>query len=74
MTDTSSSTATNRVLKSVFPAFVLGLIGLFLFTLLAGLFASVGGPAVFSNDGFMATFGFFVGFGGRMAMEFESQI
>jgi hypothetical protein len=75
----STSGATRKVLKAIFPALLLGLVGMILFTLVAALFASIytasgATPSVFADTSFMAIFGFFVGFAGWIGITFEDLV
>jgi hypothetical protein len=51
-----------------------GLFGLFAFSLFATVFKDAGGAGFFADTGYMATFGFFVGFVGRIAIVFEKYL
>ena len=68
-------TSTKEILHAIPSALFLGLIGLMIFVLFAAVYTSAGGTsAFFSSAGDMATFGFFVGFVGRLAPIFEKYI
>ena len=68
-------TSTREILHAILPAMLFGLIGLMVFVLFAAVYASAGGTsAFFSSAGDMATFGFFVGFVGRLAPVLEKNI
>ncbi len=63
--------------KAIFPAIMLGLVGMLLFIFIAGLFLKIyGSPTsfIFANTDFMALFGFFLGFGGYLGLKFEEYI
>jgi len=62
--------------KAIFPAIMLGLVGMLLFIFLAGLFAKIynGSSFIFADNTFMALFGFFLGFGGYLGLKFEEYI
>jgi hypothetical protein len=64
------------VFKAIFPALLLGLIGMILFLFVADLFSMINNDTtfMFSNQTFMAIFGFFVGFGGYLGLKFEEYI
>ncbi len=63
--------------KAIFPAIMLGLVGMILFIFIAGLFSQIYGSGttfIFANNTFMALFGFFIGFGGYLGIKFEEYI
>jgi len=71
----NTNASTREILHAILPALFYGLIGLMVFVLFASVYASAGGTSTFfSNAGDMATFGFFVGFVGRLAPIFEKYI
>ena len=70
-----SNASTKELLHAILPAMLFGLIGLMAFVLFSAVYASAGGTSVyFANSGNMATFGFFVGFAGRLALVFEKYL
>ena len=73
MVDTTT-TSTKEIFHSIFPALMFGLFGLLAFTLFAQVLGDAGGNGFFINMGDMATFGFFVGFVGKIAMVFEKYL
>ncbi len=73
MVDTTTS-STKEIFHSIFPALMFGLFGLFAFVLFAQVLGDAGGSGFFINTGDMATFGFFVGFVGKIAMVFEKYL
>ena len=70
----ATTTSTREIFHSVFPALMFGLFGLFAFSLFATVFKDAGGAGFFADTGYMATFGFFVGFVGRIAIVFEKYL
>lgn len=73
MVDTTV-TSTKEIFHSIFPALMFGLFGLFAFLLFAQVFGDAGGTGFFANTGYMATFGFFTGFVGKLAIVFEKYL
>jgi len=70
-----SNASIREIIHAILPALFYGLIGLMVFVLFASVYVSAGGTsAFFSNAGDMATFGFFVGFAGRLALVFEKYL
>lgn len=68
----TSGVSSRDLLHAIFPSLLFGLGGLLLFVLFATVYANAGGTSPFlSNTGDMATFGFFVGFAGRLAYVFD---
>jgi len=75
MSAQTQNASSKEILHAIIPAMLFGLIGLMIFVLFSAVYVSAGGTsAFFSNSGNMATFGFFVGFLGRMAPVFEKYI
>jgi len=70
----ATMTSTKELLHTVFPALVIGLFAFFAFMLFAQVFYLAGGTGFFANTAYMATFGFFVGFAGRLAIVFEKYL
>jgi len=66
--------SSHDILHVFFPALLLGLVGLFMMALFAVVYGDAGGAGFFANTGYMSTFGFFVGFVGKLAMTFEKQV
>lgn len=68
------------IFKAIFPALLLGLVGMILFIFVASLFASIYSNSsgasmfIFANTDFMALLGFFIGFGGYLGLKFEEYI
>ena len=62
--------------KAIFPAIMLGLVGMILFIFIAGLFYKISPSSnfMFADTTFMALFGFFIGFGGYLGLKFEEYI
>lgn len=68
----NSGVSSRDLLHAVFPSLLFGLAGLLAFVLFATVYASAGGTSPFlGNTGDMASFGFFVGFAGRLAYVFD---
>jgi len=74
----ATMTSTKELLHAVFPALIIGLFAMFAFMLFAAVYNNAlgGGNAhdFFSNTAYMAGFGFFVGFAGRLAIVFEKYL
>jgi len=71
----NGNASTKEILHAIPSALFLGLIGLMIFVLFSAVYASAGGTSsFFANSGYMATFGFFTGFVGRLAPIFEKYI
>jgi len=67
--------STKEILHAIPSALVVGLVAMMGFILFAAVYASAGGTsAFFASSGDMATFGFFIGFFGRLAPIFEKYI
>ena len=67
----NTTVSSKDILHTFFPALFIGLAGLFIGVLFAQVFGAAGGGGFFANTGDMATFGFFIGFVGRMSIPFE---
>jgi len=75
MSAQTQNASTREILHAILPAMLYGLVGLMIFVLFSAVYVSAGGTAsFFANSGNMATFGFFVGFLGRLAPVFEKYI
>ena len=72
----ATSTSVKELFHAIFPALVIGLIAMFAFMLFAAVFnnATGGAGGFFGNTAYMAGFGFFIGFAGRLAMVFEKYL
>jgi len=70
--------STKEILHAIPSALVVGLVVMMGFILFAAVYASAasagGASPFFSSSGDMATFGFFIGFFGRLAPIFEKYI
>jgi len=70
----ATTVSSKDILHAFFPALFIGLAGLFIGVLFAQVFAAAGGGGFFASTSDMATFGFFVGFVGRISIIFEKLI
>ena len=71
----ATMTSTKELMHAVFPALVIGLFVMLAFILFSTVYSNAGGTSAFFNTpAYMATFGFFVGFAGRLAIVFEKYL